>query len=167
VGLAQADAGMDVEWIEHHRIAATRGRDLLGGRVRERVGVADRKRLESQARIERRAAERLVRACHRRRDSARCVLGDLAKLTRGLRGLVRFRFGLRAAQHRRSHQQLDAADGKLLGLPAREHTFDIVGLNPALEKTGRDGKPDGILVDSFQVHPGEPARKDVVTDLRA
>ena len=52
---------MDVERIEHHRLAAPRQRDLLGGGMGERVGAADDEGVERQPRIERRAAERLVR----------------------------------------------------------------------------------------------------------
>ena len=58
--LAEADAGMDVERVEHHRLAARRQRHLLGGGVRQRVGAADHEAVEGQPRIERRAAERVV-----------------------------------------------------------------------------------------------------------
>ena len=44
--LAEADAGMDEQRVEHHRIVAARDRDLLGGRVRERVGAPDDERVE-------------------------------------------------------------------------------------------------------------------------
>ena len=51
--LAQSDTGVDVERIEHHRLAAARGRDLLGGSQSQRVGAADDETVEGQARIER------------------------------------------------------------------------------------------------------------------
>ena len=70
MGLAQSHAGMDVERIEHHDVAAARDRDLLGRRMRERVGAPDHIALEGQARIERRAAERVMRRRHGRRDAA-------------------------------------------------------------------------------------------------
>ena len=60
MGLAEADAGMDVERVEHHRLAAPGQRHLLGGGMGERVGAADHEGVEGQPRIERRAAERLV-----------------------------------------------------------------------------------------------------------
>src|SRR5207244_7240998 len=57
VGLAEAHAGMDVERVEHDRIAAPGGRDLLRRRVCQRVGTANRKAVDGEARVERRAAE--------------------------------------------------------------------------------------------------------------
>jgi hypothetical protein len=44
---------VDVERVEHQRVAAPAGRDLLGGGVRQRVRAADDEVLEGQARIER------------------------------------------------------------------------------------------------------------------
>ena len=93
--LAEAHARVDVERVEHHRLAAPRQRDLLGRRMRERVGAADHEGVESQPRIERRAAERLVRGLRRqlrgaqRRRARRAAL-DLA---RGLDRLARLRLG--------------------------------------------------------------------------
>ena len=66
--LAEPDAGMDVERIEHHGVAAPPLRDLFGGGVRERVGAADDEGLEGQARIERRAAESVMHGRDRRRS---------------------------------------------------------------------------------------------------
>ena len=70
MGLAEADAGMDVERIEHHRVAAPGGGHLLGGGLRERVGAADHEGVEGQAGVERRAAERLMHARRRRPAAA-------------------------------------------------------------------------------------------------
>ena len=41
MGLAAADTGMDVERIEHHRVAAAAFGDLLRRRMRQRIGAAD------------------------------------------------------------------------------------------------------------------------------
>ena len=76
MGLAQSDAGMDVERIEHHDVAAARNRHLLGRRMRERVGTPDHVGLEGQARIERRAAERVMRRRYGRRDAAQFAAVD-------------------------------------------------------------------------------------------
>jgi hypothetical protein len=38
--LAEPDTGMDVQWIEHHGIAAPSFGDLTRRRVRQRVGAA-------------------------------------------------------------------------------------------------------------------------------
>ena len=70
MGLAEADAGVDVERIEHHAVAAACLRHLLGGRMGERVGAADHERVEGQARIERRAAKRIVDRRDRRAGAA-------------------------------------------------------------------------------------------------
>ena len=69
--LAEAHAGMDVERVEHHRLAAPRQRDLLRCRMGERVGAADREGVEHQPRIERRAAERIMRRLRRELRAAR------------------------------------------------------------------------------------------------
>ena len=53
---------MDVERIEHHRVAAPGGGHLLGGGLGERIGAADHEGVEGQPRVERRAAERLMHA---------------------------------------------------------------------------------------------------------
>ena len=53
VGFAQSDAGMDIKWIEHHRVATPAFRHLTRRRVRQRVGTTDDEACKSQARIER------------------------------------------------------------------------------------------------------------------
>src|SRR5215217_8516555 len=60
MGLAEPDAGMDVEWVEHHRFAAPRQSDLLGRRMSECVRASDHECIESEPRVERRTAERLM-----------------------------------------------------------------------------------------------------------
>ena len=58
--LAEPDAGMDVERVEHHGIAAASFGDLTCCGMRQRVGAADDEACKGQARIERRAAERIM-----------------------------------------------------------------------------------------------------------
>ena len=53
MGLAEADAGMDVQRIEHHAVAAPSFRDLTRRGMRQRIGAADHKASEGEARIER------------------------------------------------------------------------------------------------------------------
>ena len=66
MGLAEADAGVDVKRIEHHGVAATALGHLTRGGMRQRIGPADDKASESQARIERRAAQRVMTGGDRR-----------------------------------------------------------------------------------------------------
>jgi hypothetical protein len=137
VRLAEPDAGMDVKRIEHHRVAALGGGHLLGGGLGERVGAADHEGLEGQPGVERRAAERLMprRIADRQRPA---VAGDVEAAT-----VAGSHLGLGLglddgrAQYRRPHDQLDAADFRLLRLPACQHPFGIVRLDPALEETRR------------------------------
>ena len=72
--LAEPDAGMDVERVEHHGIAAATFGDLTRGGMRQRVGAADDEACKGQARIERRAAERIMIGGDRRGRS-RAQLG--------------------------------------------------------------------------------------------
>ena len=60
MGLAEPDAGMNVERVEHHGIAAPPFRDLARRGMGQRVGAADDEASEGQSRIERRAAERVM-----------------------------------------------------------------------------------------------------------
>ena len=94
VRLAEADAGVDVERIEHHRLAAARHRHLLGGGVRQRVGAADHEGVEGQPQIERRAAERVVAGGHRRVGGAQfadvepCRCADRGSISTSSGGLA-------------------------------------------------------------------------------
>src|SRR5882724_1054916 len=92
MSFAESDAGMDVERIEHHGVAAAPLRDLPGGGMRERVGAADDERFEGQTRIERGTAERFMRRRDRRCRAAEVAaiafhLADLARRRRHLRWL--------------------------------------------------------------------------------
>ena len=89
---------MDVERVEHHRLAAARQRHLLCGGMRQRVRAADDETLEGQPQIERRAAERVVSGGDRRVGGAQLAdvepsdpriamrLGDRRRLDLGRRG---------------------------------------------------------------------------------
>ena len=158
---------MDVERIEHHRVAALAGGHLLGGGLRQRVGAADHEGVEGQARVERRAAERLVPGgiADRQRPPVAVIIeaADIA----GAEFEFGLRLGDRGAQHRRAHDQLDAHGLRLLGLPAGQHPLGIMRLDPALEETGRHRHAHGSVLDRLQVHAGKPTRIDVVADLGA
>jgi hypothetical protein len=125
------------------------------------------KGLEGQARVERRAAERLMpgRIADRLRPSVAIVVEAAAiagaYLELGL-GLDDGR-----AQHRRAHDQLYAGDLRLFRLPTGQNPFGIVRLDPTLEEAGRHRQAHGSLLDRFQVHARKPARIDVVADLGA
>ena len=69
MGFAEADAGVNVERVEHHGIAAASLGDLARGGMGQRVGAADHEACKGQARIERRAAERIMAGGYRRSRS--------------------------------------------------------------------------------------------------
>ena len=53
VRLAEADAGMNIQRIEHHGVAALRARDLFRRGMRERIRAADDEKVEGQAWVKR------------------------------------------------------------------------------------------------------------------
>ena len=138
--------------------------------MRQRVGAADHEGLEGQARIERRAAERIVRgrdrsrqrARNRRRRPCRPAISRVGSGRLDWLGLRR-----RRADDRGAHRQFDAPHGRLLGLPASQHALEVVRLDPALEEARRHRQPHHVVIDRFQVHAREPAREDVVADFGA
>src|SRR5258707_10542289 len=136
--LAEADARVNVEGIEHHRIAALGAGYLFGRRVSERIGAADDKSVEGQAGVERRAAERLMHAwVTDRKDAAIAVAIREAAAV-----LARRKVGFWLWQHSRfqdgrSHDQLDACHFAFLGLPAGQNAFGIMRLDPAFQEAGR------------------------------
>jgi hypothetical protein len=144
-------------------ITGSRDRHLLGGGMCERVGAADRERVERQARIERRAAERLVGARDRRDGGPADVLDRIARFTRRLGRRFQPRLDGRSPQ-RRAHDQFDPLDRKLLGLPASEQPIDVMRQDPALEKARRHGQPHRIAVDAGEIHAGEPTQENVFSN---
>ena len=66
MGFAETHAGMDIERVEHHGIAAAAFGHLACSGVRQRVRTTDDEACKCQARIERRAAERIVVRRNRR-----------------------------------------------------------------------------------------------------
>src|ERR1700741_2825508 len=103
--LAEPDTGMDVERIEHDHVAAPSLGDLFGGGVRERVGTSDHEGLEAQARVERRAAERLVYGRDRSRYPAQVGAVDpaFARVARAWGSLRRLELRCQRANYRRAH----------------------------------------------------------------
>ena len=160
---------MNVERVEHHRIAPPRRRHLLGRRMGERIGAADRERFEGQARIERRAAERLMGARDRRCRLARTPPSrTVARTSRTGSPTVQASLSWPRTADAERTIKLDAAHRRLLGLPAGEHTLDIVGLDPALEEPRRHGqrapcrrrrRPASMLANQLE--------ENVVADLGA
>ncbi|MGY4300822.1 hypothetical protein ACVWXN_008917 [Bradyrhizobium sp. i1.4.4] len=161
--LAEANAGMDVERIEHDGIAATPFGDLTSRRMRQRVGAADDEACKGQARIERRAAERVV-VCGDRRSRRRAQFrrGRAACFDRRRRLLL-----LHDRAHRGANGEIDAMNFRRLGLPARQYALGIMRLNPALQEARRHREPHALLLHAFQIHTGEPARIDVFAYVRA
>ena len=82
--LAETHAGVDVERIEHQRIAPAARCHLARRSVRKRIRAADDEAVECQPRIERRAAESFV---HRHKRDARArlrtVQTSVVRLARG------------------------------------------------------------------------------------
>jgi hypothetical protein len=103
--LAEAHAGVDVERVEHHRLAAARQRHLFRGGMRQRVRAPDDETLEGQPQIKRRAAERVVSGGDRGINGAK--LADVEppdpQIAMGLHDLGRFDLGRRGADHGAAH----------------------------------------------------------------
>jgi hypothetical protein len=59
---AEPDSTMNVERIEHHDVTVPCHCNLAGGGMGKRIAAADDESIKSQARVERRAPERLVQA---------------------------------------------------------------------------------------------------------
>ena len=169
MGLAEADAGMDVERVEHHAVAAAAFGDLARGGMRQRVGAADHEASEGQARIERRAAERVMAGGYRRgRGGAQFGRGAAVGPLGAARSSAARRFlGGRRAAHRGAHGEIDAVHFRHLGLPAGQHALGVMRLDPALQKPRRHRQVHAFLLHAFQVHAREPARIDVFADARA
>ena len=134
--------------------------------MRQRIGAADHEAVEGQPRIERRAAERLVHEAPPARIG-RWSPVDVAGRSRVARLGSAFGLTRVVAQHRRAHDELDAPHRRLFRLPAGEHAFGIMRLNPTLEEAGRHGQADGAVFHPFQVHAGKPTRENVVADFGA
>ena len=125
---------------------------------------------EGQARIERRAAERVMARRHRR-DRGRAQFGrgtavrplGAARIERGGCDLL----DRRRASHRGAHGEIDPVHFRHLGLPAGQNALGIMRLDPALEKARRNRKADAFLLDAFQIHARKPAGVDVFADARA
>src|SRR5262249_32151681 len=93
---AEPNAGVDVKWVKHHGIASLGARDLFGSCVSESIGAAYDERIECQARVDRRAAERLMHA--RIADSESSAIAIAICVAAGIVGAdIRFDLG----QHRR------------------------------------------------------------------
>jgi hypothetical protein len=121
---------------------------------------------ERQARIERRAAKRIMVGGNRR-DRGRTQFGRGTAL--GPFGATqidrRRRFlGRRGTTHRGAHSKIDLMHFRHFGLPARQHTIGVVRLDPALEEAGGNRQMDTFLLHGFEIHPREPAGIDVFSD---
>src|SRR5262249_20744558 len=92
---------------------------------------------------------------------------ELAGLALRDDGFRRLDLGRQWPDHRRAHGQLDAREGGLLGLPAREHALGIMRLDPALEEARGHRQLDGVGLAAVELHAREPARIDVIADLGA
>ncbi len=167
--LAEPDARMDVERIEHHRLAAPRrarpawpphARACWSGRPRRcRTPAADRAASRRAPR-----ARPAPGAARRARRRARRAALDLA---RRLDRLARLRLGGGVAQHRGAMDQIDAPHRRQLRLPAGEQLVGVVRLHPALEEAGRHREPHGVALDGVVTHGGEPALEDLLADRGA
>jgi hypothetical protein len=168
VGLAEADAGVDVERIEHHRIAAASRCDLLRRRVGQRVRAADYERIERQPQIERRAAERIMPARHRPERGAHVAAAFMldAKVAPELDGLDRL-LRRHRADHRAAHADVQLLHFGVLALPTGQQTLAVVRLDPALQEARRHRQMGGGFVNPVELHAREPALENLLADLRA
>src|SRR5205085_2707156 len=93
MGFAQSDGSVNVKRVEHQRLAAPAGGDLVCGGVGKRIRTADNEALKTQPRIERRAAQRFVYV-HRGKAGAHggAVDSVAAAVARRSWRLYRFRF---------------------------------------------------------------------------
>jgi hypothetical protein len=168
MGFAKPDAGVDVERVEHHAVAAPSLSDLTRCGVGQRVGAADDETSEGQARIERRAAERVMVGGHRR-DRGCAQLGRGTAIGPLGAALIERRenfFCRRRATHR-AHGEVDPVYFRHLGLPAGENPLGVMRLDPALEKPRRNREVDAFLLHAFQIHACKPACVDVFSHARA
>ena len=169
VGLAEPDAGMNVERIEHDRVAAPPLGNLFCGGVSEGVRASDDEGLEGQTRIERGTAESVMHGRDRPDRAAHVAAVDLglAGVARTYRHLQRLELRRQGADHRGAHREFDAREVRLLGLPAGQHPLGVMGLDPALEKAGWYGQLHRIPFAAVELHASEPARVNIVTDFGA
>ena len=168
MGFAEADAGVNVERVEHHGIAAASFSDLARGRMGQRVGAADHEACKGQARVEWRAAERIMAGGYRRRRSrAQFRRGPaIGLLDAALIGRCGSFLGGRGAAHRRAHGEVDPVHFRHLGLPAGQDTVGVMRLDPALEEPGRNRQMHAFVLHAFQIHARKPARIDILAYTR-
>ena len=109
VGFAESHTRMDIERVEHDGIAASAFGDLTRRGISERVGAAGDEACESQARIERRTAERIVaRGDWRGRRRLQIGMGPaIARLDTSRIGRHCWFLRRSRAAHGRPHRQID------------------------------------------------------------
>ena len=165
MGFAEADAGVNVERVEHHGIAAASFGDLARGRMGQRVGAADHEACKGQARVERRAAERIMAGGNRRgRGRAQFGRGPaIGVLDAALIGRCGGFLGGRGAAHRRAHGEVDPVHFRHLGLPAGQDTVGVMRLDPALEEPGRNRQMHAFVLHAL---PGPCAQTSSYRRLR-
>jgi hypothetical protein len=168
VGIAEPDTGVDVERVEHQRFAAPAGRDLPGRGVGEGVGAADDERLEGEALVERRTAERLVHGHERHaRPYLDAVMAARVELADGRRQLRRFRFHRERADRGRTDVEFKPGDDGIFGLPIAQYPLAVVRLDPIAQEAGRHRQSYRALVDGFELHARKPAGEYVLAEFGA
>ena len=154
MGFAEPDAGVDVERIEHQRIAAPADGDLFRRGMRERVRAADDEGLERQPRIERRTAERFVHR-HERNAGAQLAVADdaiarLARRRRRLRPACGFGAGGRIVAERTLNSRRVMAGSSACHWASTRSA--VMRLDPFAQKARRHRQPHRAVLDGFEFH---------------
>ena len=150
-------SGFEGDWL-----TGLRHGDLFGRRMGQRVGLANDKGLEGEARIKRRAAHMIVILAHRhasvRADKAAVGAGKICRRSLWLGSD-------RLGTYRAAYIKIDAPH--LLGFlsPEAHQQVPIMGLDPGFQKAGGNGKNDQAILFVFKFYAGKPAGKNVFAQL--
>ena len=160
---------MDVERIEHQRVAAPVRRNLLRCGVRQRVGATDHEGVERKSRIKRRAAERLVHGKNRSAVPAHLAGkgNEFARLADRQQCFDRLLIRHDRTEYRGAHCHLHAHNGGILGLPVGKHALGIMRLDPAAQEPCRYRQPDTSRLGQLEFHACEPAIEHVLAEFCA
>ena len=185
MGLTKAHGGVKIKRIVDRRLAGRRRGDALGRRMGELVRLAHEEGREGQAPIKRRACEAisvggrlhagralgvggagLLFEDRRRTLRRKARRGGQGAARLGAAGLRRKASGGRGAGGG-ADVDGDGGDGGGFGRQGGEDLVRIVGLNPALEKTGGDRQKSDAVADRVKLKAAEPGREDVFTQFCA
>jgi hypothetical protein len=143
-------------------------RRLVATCLAEGVGTADDERLEAEALVERRTAERLVHGHERHaRPYLDAVMAARVELADGRRQLRRFRFHRERADRGGTDVKFKPGDDGIFGLPIAQYALAVVRLDPIAQEAGRHRQSYRALVDGFELHARKPAGEYVLAQFGA